>query len=307
MKKKAKIALGVLGILCLFYLINFWIHLDGVYSYHSIPLRYKDGEVKIKAGDGHIAYEGYVKGGYANGYGRLFDKTGTLLYEGDFVENKYEGQGTLYYPSGAIEYKGEFKDNQYSGTGSLYSEGGVVIYEGSFLHGQKEGSGILTDEAGNLLYKGTFHLDEPVLEQFLNRSSIDISKEYEGKMDVQSFDDTWMITLDELSMSYEGVMDENDTESGIQADAIYICKDQFILGDQKIDSISEIKSVWGEPLSEGKTTLLEKEDYVAEYFGKKESSTCQATVFFREGVTYTFFSGQGKDDFFMYVITGSVK
>lgn len=52
-------------------------------------------------------YEGYLKNGKRNGYGKFYFNHGGE-YEGNWVENKMQGQGILYYPSGKIAYEGQF-------------------------------------------------------------------------------------------------------------------------------------------------------------------------------------------------------
>ena len=110
----------VVGLLCLCYVV--WVNPvfqagqnASVYSYTSIPLRFHSGEVKIRAKDGQIAYEGNVDKGWASGYGKLYDKDRNLIYAGNFEKNKFSGAGKLYYPSGQLRYDGAFADNQFSG------------------------------------------------------------------------------------------------------------------------------------------------------------------------------------------------
>ena len=106
----------IVGLLCLYYLffINPPSRLasgmeDGlrVYDYDSIPLRFVNDQVRIRAKSGYTAYEGAVERGYASGYGTLYSQDGQRVYEGQFAQNKYEGTGTLYYPSGQPRYFGE--------------------------------------------------------------------------------------------------------------------------------------------------------------------------------------------------------
>ena len=62
----------LIGVGCLIYM--FWlnpIHIGGsadgsTYRYSSIPLRLADGQVKITAKSGYVAYEGTVKKGYVD-------------------------------------------------------------------------------------------------------------------------------------------------------------------------------------------------------------------------------------------------
>ena len=99
----------VVGLISLYFLITVAGSLglgkaasDGVrvYRYTSIPLRFAEGNVKIKARSGYIAYEGNVKDGYAEGYGNLYSKDSNLIYSGEFGHGRYNGTGTLFYADG---------------------------------------------------------------------------------------------------------------------------------------------------------------------------------------------------------------
>ena len=129
----------VVGLISLYFLITVAGSLglgkaasDGVrvYRYTSIPLRFAEGNVKIKARSGYIAYEGNVKDGYAEGYGNLYSKDSNLIYSGEFGHGRYNGTGTLFYADGQTQYEGEFADNCFQGTGILYRLNGSKEYEG---------------------------------------------------------------------------------------------------------------------------------------------------------------------------------
>ena len=297
--------LGLFGFvyLLLFSPIGGRMH-DGkrVYRADSLLLKFADGEVAIKAKDGHIAYIGTVKKGYADGEGALYDKQDNLVYQGSFAKSMYAGEGTLYYASGIPKYQGGFVLNQFDGTGALYNEMGLLQYEGQFSGGMKNGTGTLYDAAGEKIYTGSFLMDEPVYQWFLGRNGMQIAQVYEGEMNPAQVDGTWLVTMPALSMSYSGAFSE-EMEGGVVAQTLYISKDCFVYGKQKLHTLSEIQKVLGEPLTSGSVTPSKLERAACSAF--QIEGDVVATVFFRDEVTYTFFSLKGQDDFFMIELQGA--
>ena len=68
-RRLARAVVIVVGILCLCYFV--WVNPivnikesmnsgEKIYNYNSLPLRFAEGNVKIKAKDGYVAYEGNV-------------------------------------------------------------------------------------------------------------------------------------------------------------------------------------------------------------------------------------------------------
>jgi hypothetical protein len=150
------------------------------YSYNSIPLRFIDGNVRIKARAGYSAYEGAVKKGKVEGTGKLMDPNGEIIYQGEFADNMYNGEGRLFYPGGVVQYSGGFKSNLYSGKGVLYTDAGVMRYDGEFENGMKNGEGTLYGGGGETVFKGNFASDDILYQEIAGMSSDDLGSAYTG-------------------------------------------------------------------------------------------------------------------------------
>lgn len=234
---------------------------SSVYKYSSIPLRFVDGEVKIKAKGGYIAYEGHVSKGYANGTGKLYDKEGGLVYDGEFAQNKYSGTGTLYYPSGQKEYTGEFSNNLFEGTGTQYRESGARLYEGAFSEGMKEGEGTLYGASDNQVFKGNFHLDEIIYTQLLQKNAEELGSLYTGSQIIYQNGDTSenAVVLSDVDVIYDSKDTSTSVDDTMKSDVLCVAKSSFVYGSQKIDTIEGLTEVLGEPEYEGNSymTFLE--------------------------------------------------
>lgn len=306
-KKTMKIVILALGVFGLVYLLFFspfgGRSIDGkrVYSARSIRLKYAKGDVMIRARDGHIAYEGQVKKGVASGKGVLYRVDGSKLYEGEFASSKYEGMGTLFYENGVVQYEGAFNNNQFDGKGALYNDQGILVYQGEFKGGLKQGVGVLYDESGSRLYKGSFMQDMPVYQWFLGKNGAEIVSAYEGDMVPEEINGTWLVRMPKLSMSYSGTLSE-DTEGGVPANIIYVNQNAFVYGNKRLFTIPELTKVLGEPMTSGEYTPSEVERRACEAF--EPEGDVYATVYFKDDVTYTFFSVMGQEDFFMIEMQG---
>lgn len=58
-------------------------------------------------------YQGEMKNGTKNGYGKLYYASGSLEYEGEFKNDMKNGSGVLYDESGNVVYKGEWSNDDY--------------------------------------------------------------------------------------------------------------------------------------------------------------------------------------------------
>ena len=301
-----------------------------VYKYSSIPLRFADGEVKIKARGGYVAYEGQVSKGYVTGKGKLYDKEETLVYEGDFDKNQYSGTGTLYYPNGQPEYIGEFSENLFEGTGTQYRESGARLYEGAFSNGMKEGAGVLYGASDSAVFTGNFHLDEIVYTQLLHKSAEEIGALYTGNQliwqDGQSADNA--VILSDIDVIYFSGDTSTSMNDMMKSDLLCVGKSSFVYGNKRIDTIEELTEVLGEPEYEGNSymtfpeavgvswlqnhgkameidtgmdvdTILDEVSTVNSY--EKDTSLYLYTYEIGEQ-TYTFLSEGKTGSFFMYEI-----
>ena len=90
----------------------------------------------------NCTYEGEIKNGKENGFGKLYYKDNTkgcIEFSGFFVDGKKEGKGTMLWKSGN-KYVGEWKNNNMEGYGSFYYANGEK-YEGERKNDYKEGQG----------------------------------------------------------------------------------------------------------------------------------------------------------------------
>ena len=138
--------------------------------------------------DGAV-YEGELKDGIANGFGKYFypkpdgDFTGTDLsehrtvYEGNFLNGKKHGFGKLlstlpnYHGINVHTYEGNWEYNQKSGFGKDINNdslGKITEYVGDFSGGEKHGAGSLRQfrsDMGEILnpfnFEGSFASDKP--------------------------------------------------------------------------------------------------------------------------------------------------
>lgn len=325
----------VVGILCVCYLV--WVNpianitermSDGerVYSYNSLLLRFAEGNVKIKAKGGYVAYEGNVEKGYVSGSGQLYNEEGNLVYQGSFEQNQYSGEGELYYPIGQLEYNGQFQKNLFEGEGTLYRENGTKKYAGQFSRGAFEGTGILYDAAEQQIFQGNFHNGELVYTQLLGKSASDLAEIYTGKRKLYQMDSEWAVILEDIEAFYLQSSDNNSLDDTAKATKVYVGKDTFTYGEYHVSTIEELKQILGEPVFEGNSYVTFPEAVGIEWLQKKgkdilmdlslESSplyddvinvTGYASdalvylyVFQVEDVTYTFISTDRDNGFFMY-------
>lgn len=300
-----------------------------VYAYNSFPLKFKDEMVSITAQKGYVAYTGQVKGGYAEGEGELFQEDGGLVYRGAFSKNKYHGTGTLYYPSGQVRYTGEFADNLFHGNGRLYRENGVIHYIGAFEQDLMHGQGELYNTTGEQIFVGEFQCGEVVYTQLLDKSTEELSAKYTGKQKIYSWNEDTIISLEDLGVLYVPKRLENSLEEEARSEMLYVVQDVFVFGDKRIDSVSGLREVLGEPQFEGNTYIdfydavamkwcmdhgkkieidaeLEYSEIYEEYL-QVESFAKEAMIYMYmyeiDGINYSFITEGHSEQFVMYTIS----
>ncbi|KOA20631.1 MORN repeat protein [Clostridium homopropionicum DSM 5847] len=87
---------------------------------------------KIYDSNGKLTYEGEIKNGKPNGFGKSYYENGNVNYEGEWKDGLYDGVGTIYYEDGKINYKGQLKNGNANGTGKYYNEAGELELQGVF-------------------------------------------------------------------------------------------------------------------------------------------------------------------------------
>lgn len=327
----------VVGILCFCYLA--WAQpftglsdrmADGTrtYAYNSFLLRFAEGNVRIKAKAGYIAYEGNVEKGYVTGSGQLYNQEGSLVYQGNFEQNEYSGEGILYYPVGQTEYEGQFQNNLFEGEGTLYRENGTRKYKGQFSRGMFEGEGSLFDGADQEIFKGSFHNGELLYTQFLGKSAAEIAEFYTGKRQLYQYDTDWAVILEDVDAFYVQSSENNSLDDTAKTTKVYVGKDEFVYGESRMSTIAELKEKLGTPVFEGNSYVTFPEAVGINWLQKKGTDiplevSLTATqlydevkvvteypadvlvylyVFQTEDATYTFVSDDRDSGFFMYSI-----
>ena len=99
-------------------------------------------------------YNGLMKYGKRNGYGKLSLVNDNMVYVGNFKNDLRDGKGNFSSNNNKFLYDGDWKDDKYDGKGSLLSEVSGK-YVGDFKEGMFEGKGYFIDEEGNI-YNGDF-------------------------------------------------------------------------------------------------------------------------------------------------------
>lgn len=336
-KKLARAIVIVVGILCVCYFV--WINPIGnitegmgskerIYNYNSLPLRFEKGAVKIKAKSGYIAYEGNVEKGYATGQGCLYDENGQTVYKGNFEKNEYSGQGTLYYPIGQVKYAGTFLENQFEGTGTLYRENGTKQYTGLFADGVYEGEGTLYNASEVPAFTGNFHNGELVYTQLLGKTPSEIAEYYTGNVMLYQNDTESAVIMEDIDAFYVTPVESTGMAAEVKASTIYVGKNEFVYGEQRMTSIEEICKVLGEPIFEGNSYITFAESVGTNWLLKKgkdipmeieieaqqmfddvwtvESYPVDTMVylyvFLADDITYTFIAPDRNSEFFMYAL-----
>ncbi len=230
---------------------------DGIrtYRYTSLLLRMQKGTVRIKAKDGHIAYEGAVRSGYCKGQGKLMDKAGGLVYEGEFAKSMFEGSGVQYYPSGVVHYKGRFKENKYNGKGTLYRANSSKEYEGAFVSGVKEGEGKLYGVSGDLVYDGTFSADEIVYSTLVGKKTTEVAEAYKGSRIVYQASQSTVVELSDIGASYEIPADVANLDDQAEVKSLYVQSDHIMVGSSRCTNVRQLEAVFGAPIHRGESAV----------------------------------------------------
>lgn len=265
-KRLAFLIVVVIGMCATFYItvvqpLSAFTTEDGIktYSYHSIPLRFTEGKVRILGKSDYLAYEGNVADGYAEGMGTLYRKDGSTVYEGQFEKNEFHGTGTSYYPTGQVQYTGAFQHNVYSGAGRLFRESGSLEYEGAFLEGLKDGEGTLYDAGNNKVYVGNFSKGNLLYADFLGKSTAETNQMYVGQKTVYTDDTYFVVDMPDIDAVYYGVQGEENLADEIMVEGVYVLKDSFAYGTKELTHVAEIAQIMGDAIYEGNAYLITPE------------------------------------------------
>ncbi|MCL1806954.1 MAG: hypothetical protein FWG31_04555 [Oscillospiraceae bacterium] len=212
------------------------------YRWKALPLKFYKGEVRIVAKDGHIAYHGSVKGGKADGQGRLFDGNDALIYAGAFENSMYEGAGELFYPDGLHQYIGSFSQNIFHGEGAYYRPSGVLYHKGGYAFGLKSGPGELYNAGGNKIYTGSWHMDHLVYAELVGKTTAEAAEMYEGRSTTYSVGNETCAALREINALYAADSGENTVEQEWKVRSVYVLSPSFFRNGKEISDVTALRS-----------------------------------------------------------------
>ena len=195
-------------------------------------------------------YMGEFKNGMAEGYGRLFSKSGEW-YIGNFKNNKKDGDGEFYFPDGS-HYTGSFKNNMYDGIGKYFFRDGSH-YSGEFKENKFNGKGIMAWNDGRV-YNGIWEKNKMVGNSSHMWSNGDI---YEG-MYKNTIKTGKGIYYWDQSKFYEGQF-LNNKFNGIGE---YNYEDNVVKGDWKLGKLNVIKEISKKNLSMLDQISLNNTDFI---------------------------------------------
>ena len=104
------------------------------------------GYRKVLDGNGQTIYEGNLKNGKPDGYGKLYTN-GKTVYEGDWTNGTIDGFGRLFDAQGREKYTGVTEMGTPHGFGS-YFENGQILHQGEFINGYRQGWGTTYTSSG---------------------------------------------------------------------------------------------------------------------------------------------------------------
>ena len=299
------------------------------YKYDSLRLRTAKGHVKITGKSGYLAYDGTVEDGYVKGTGTLYNKAGNVVYTGEFDRNMYEGIGTANYDSGNKKYYGKFHENLYEGDGIFYREDGTMIYNGAFSKGLRNGEGTLYDTGENEIFTGMFANGDIVYSELLGKSVKEVNDHYKGHRDLFTRSNESVAIMGSIGALYHAQSDEEALDDDEIVDAVYVLNDYFKNAGAQVNTVSDLKDIFGEPIYEGNSNVILAEAVainllnqtqtavngkvkmdldqtftdVAEVQSFDREYVVYITSFQRGDIIYSFVSGADDDLFSFYFIT----
>lgn len=262
-KRLAFALVVVLGLLCGYYIYSMTPSSmiknnngsQHTYKYNALPLKFYKGTCNILDKEGRLAYSGNVEKAQCKGSGTLFDKDGNKVYVGAFDNNMFNGQGTSYYHDGTTKHTGSYIDNLYDGNGISYYPNGVMKYNGEFSQGMQNGSGTLYSASGSDLFTGTFLKDDIVFEEFVGKSTEDVSNMYFGNIDVYSDNNERSVLMDDINAVYSAKDGSNSLDEQWTVDRVIVLSDTFKTTGGSFSSIQKITNELGRPSYLGITQI----------------------------------------------------
>lgn len=299
------------------------------YKYNALPLKFYSGECSILDRAGRLAYTGNVEKAVCTGNGTLFDKNGSRVYNGSFDNNMFNGSGTSYYPDGTVKHSGSYLNNLYEGEGVGYYSNGVMSYKGEYSMGMKNGKGTLYNRSGTNVFTGNFLKDSIVFEEFIGKSTEDISQMYTGKPDIYSGQGEHSVLMKDINALYSAKDGSASLDNKWTVDRVIVLSDSFKTAEGKFTSIQRLTDHFGKPdylgtakidlseavainsLGSGSSAALDKVkmkltdefDEVHTVNSYDDDFEMYIYSYRHDDLIYTFYcTGSGVDEFVMYGI-----
>ena len=136
--------------------------------------------------NGNKKYELTFANNIANGYAKIYYRSGLLQEEGIWKLNKWQGQYKYYYENGSMKYDWEYNaTGKREGQQKYFHENGVLQYLGDWKGGKEAGELVEYYEDGSIKAKRYFDGGNVIAEKTVNLVSgkefDDNVKKYSGK------------------------------------------------------------------------------------------------------------------------------
>ena len=170
-------------------------------------------------------YEGELKNGLKEGYGKYFNYEKEIYYIGQWKNDKKNGKGILYLLNSQkkreIIYEGEFLDDKKEGKGKIFYKNGEY-YIGSWVNDIRHGEGKLYFKDNTIKFDGKFEKDTFKEGKFVCNDRI----YYVGPFVNGLWSGKGKLFYPNGDLKYEGDFANDDCEG--EGKNIYECGDYFV-------------------------------------------------------------------------------
>ena len=306
----------VVGVLCTVYLFSclpqgFFSGGSSIatYRYNAIPLKFHEGNVRILAADGHLAYQGEVSKAQCNGQGTLYGTDGKKIYEGAFAEDQYNGVGTLYYPGEIVQYTGDFVDNVFQGQGTSYRQNGTMEYSGAFQNGLWNGQGTLYNAAATPIFSGSFQNGQILFNEFLGKTTSEVSQMYTGLSTVYSTNTEYAVSMDEINAVYAAADGSDSLTGDWTVNQVYVLSDSFPTETGTITTVNDLTAYFGQPDYYGSSYVTLPEAVALNLFAEDSPESVipvemETSNSFSDAVTVTSYDADYEVYIYTYIKSG---
>ncbi len=168
-------------------------NVDGKYKGYSTDQLVEEGEYlnNRKTGiwtkyypNGNKKHELTFANNIANGYAKIYYRSGQLQEEGIWKMNRWSGQYKYYYPNGTLKYDWSYNSTgKREGEQKYFHENGVLQYLGSWKNGNEDGELVEYHEDGSVKAKRYFNSGKVQPEKTVN---LPVGKEFDENVKLYS-------------------------------------------------------------------------------------------------------------------------